>query len=331
MGNAGARGYYRNAVAPEVTRKLALDVPALSPPERMAVLSDEWELARAGRHDIGTLLDLAAGFGKERTATVMQTLTRILGAAADATTASTRDAYRRWVSALLSPALADVGTTARPGDTDDTRALRATVVSAMGGLGHDAATLKAMRDRVGQELDKPGSVEPTLLNAAVRLAASEGDSALYDRYLARSQAAVNPEERYQFLYALTAFAKPDLVRRTMELVVSPEVRSQDAKLVISSMLGNPSTRDLAWTLVRERWTEIQQKTGEFVGNTVIVGALGSFCDAGKADEVQQFFTAHKVPDAERTLKQSVEAIRSCARFAGAQQPKLAQWLQAESR
>ena len=331
MGNAGARGYYRTAVPPDVTRKLAQDVPALSAPERMIVLSDEWELARAGRHDIGTLLDLASGFGKERTATVMQTLTRVLGAAADAATTGTRDAYRRWVSTLLSPALADVGTMARPGDTDDTRALRATVVAAMAGLGHDAAALGAMRDVVGQELDKPGTVEPTLLNVAVRLAASDGGAALYDRYLARSKAAVNPEERYQFLYALTSFSTPDLVQRTMALVVSPDVRSQDAKLVIANMLGNPDTRELAWTLVRERWTEIQKKTGEFVGNTVIVGALGSFCDAGKADEVEQFFATHKVPDADRTLKQSVETIRSCARFAQAQRSKLQQWLSTESR
>lgn len=328
MGNAGARGYYRTAVPPEVTRRLAQDVPALSASERMIVLSDEWELARAARHDIGTLLDLASGFGKERTATVMQTLTRILGAAADATTAGSRDGYRRWVSTLLSPALADVGTMGRPGDTDDMRSLRATVVGAMAGLGHDAGALAAMREVVGKELDTPGSVEPTLLNVAVRLAASDGDAALYDRYLARSKAAVNPEERYQFLYALTSFGKPELVRRTMALVVSPDVRSQDAKLVIANMLGNPDTRELAWALLREQWTDVQKKTGEFVGNTVIVSALGSFCDAGKADEVEQFFATHQVPDAERTLKQSVETIRSCARFAQAQQPKLTEWVKA---
>ena len=45
-------------------------------------------------------------------------------------------------------------------------------------------------------------------------------------------------------------SKPDLVRRTMDLVVSPDVRSQDAKIVIANMLGNPDTRDLAWTLER---------------------------------------------------------------------------------
>lgn len=73
---------------------------------------------------------------------------------------------------------------------------------------------------------------------------------------------------------------------------------------------------------------MQKKTGEFVGNTVIIGALGSFCDARTADDVAAFFVRHKVPDAARTLQQSLETIRSCARFAEAQRPKLALWLQA---
>jgi hypothetical protein len=30
--------------------------------------------------------------------------------------------------------------------------------------------------------------------------------------------------------------------------------------------------------LREHWNDVQKKTGEFVGNTVIVGALGSFWD-----------------------------------------------------
>jgi aminopeptidase N len=332
MANAGGRGYYRTAVAPEITRKLAQDVSSLSASERMIVLSDEWELARAGRHDIGTVLDLAAGYSKERTPAVMQTLTRILAAVSeDAATAANRDAYRRWVANLLGPALADVGTTARPSDTDETRTLRATVVAAMAGIARDPATLAAMHAVVTQELDQPGSVEPTLRGVAVNLAASDGDAALYDRYLARSKAAVNPEERYQFLYALTSFTNPDLVKRTMALVVSPDVRSQDAKLVIANMIGNAATRELAWSLVRENWAEIQKKTGEFVGNTVIVGTLGAFCEAGKADEIEQFFSAHKVPDAERTLKQSAEAIRSCARFAEMQRPKLGLWIGTASR
>jgi aminopeptidase N len=108
--------------------------------------------------------------------------------------------------------------------------------------------------------------------------------------------------------------------------VSDDVRGQDAKLVIARMLGNTDTHRLAWQLVQERWGAIQQKTGEFVGNTVIVGALASFCDTRTAEEIRSFFSTHKVPDAERTLQQSIERIGTCARAAAVQGPKLAEWL-----
>jgi puromycin-sensitive aminopeptidase len=329
VGNAGGRSYYRTVESPEMVRKISADIGKLTPAERMVVLSDELALARASRHDVGSLLDLANGFGQQRVPDVMGTLASVLTTVhRNLTTRETLPAFRKWVAAFIAPALADVGMTADSSEPDEKKTLRATVVSIMGETARDPEVLAKARDLVRQELAKPGSVEPTLLRVVIDIAALNGDSTLYDQYLARSKAAVDPEERYQYLYALTSFADPAVVRRTMDLVVSPDVRSQDAKLVVARMLGYADTRDLAWDLVRERWLEIQKKTGEIVGNTVIVAALGSFCDAGKADEIEKFFAAHPVPDATRTLQQSLEAIRSCARFRAAQAPKLAGWLKA---
>ena len=332
MGNAGARGYYRAAISPAMVRTMAEKVETLSPAERMAVLSDEWALVRAGRHDVGTFMDLASGFAGERTAAVMQTLGTLLRAAGEEfATGGTANAYRAWVGKLVAPALRDVGVPGSPADDDERKALRAAVVAIAGGIARDPQLLATSRQLVEQELDKPGTVESTLLTLVVNLAALQGDAALYDRYLKASKAATQPEVRYQYLYGLTAFSEPALVRRTMDLTLSDEVRSQDAKLVIGRMLANTDTRALAWQLVRERWNEIQKKTGEFVGNTTIVGALSSFCDGSTAAEVKAFFTTHKVPDAERTLQQSLERIDTCARGAAAQAPKLAEWLKVPGR
>ena len=178
-----------------------------------------------------------------------------------------------------------------------------------------------------QELARPGSLEPELVNVVVDLAALAGDRALYDKYLERSRAATDPEEKYRYLNGLTSFTDPALVRRTMNLVLEPEMRSQDAKIVIAAMLGSADTQRLAWELLQARWDEVQKKTGEFVGNTVIVGGLSAFCDTRTLEEVKQFFSTHKVPDAERTLQQSMERIGSCATLSNAQSGKLAAWLQ----
>ena len=74
--------------------------------------------------------------------------------------------------------------------------------------------------------------------------------------------------------------------------------------------------------MRERWDAVQKKTGEFVGNTVIVESLANFCEAKRAAEIEAFFAAHPVPDAQRTLSQVLERVNACATLAAAQKPKL---------
>jgi aminopeptidase N len=327
MANAGARGYYRVVNPPEMVSAIARDVGSLTPAERIAVVADEWALVRAGRHDVGTFLDLADGFNGERTPAVMGTLLDALESIdQELTTESSRPKYRAWVAALLRPALQEVGWTAAPGESEERKALRALLVDGLGNTARDPDVIASAREVVLSELAKPGSVEPTLLNAAVTVAAHGGDAALYEKYLARSRAASDPEEHYRYMYALASFSDPALVRRTMEYILGPEVRNQDAKLFIARLIGNGDARALAWQLLREHWNDVQKKTGEFVGNTVIVGALGSFCDARTLAHVRQFFGVHKVPDAERTLQQAIERISACAARSAAQSAKLAAWL-----
>jgi aminopeptidase N len=327
MPNAGARGYYRTSYSPESVRDLAAGVEKLSPAERVAVLSDEWALVRAGRHGVGSYLDLASGFAGERSAPVMATLTRTLDTIGEELTSpATAPAYRAWVAALLRPVAREVGWKSSDDEGEDRAALRASVVATLGGTGRDPEVLTTAADLVRQELDRPGSIEPALLNVVVSLAAIRGDASLYERYLARSQKARDPEDRYRYLYALAAFPVPPLVRRTMDYALGPEVRTQDTKSLISRMLVNPDSGTLAWQLLQKRWGDLRKKTGDSGNDALIVGALQAFCDTTVASQARRFFGAHRVPDAARTLQQSIERITSCARLAAVQRPKLAEWL-----
>jgi len=327
MANAGARGYYRVVNPPDMVAAIARDIGSLTPAERIASVADEWALVRAGRHDVGTLLNLASGFKGERTPAVMGTLLDALESIdQELTTERSRPKYRAWVGGLLRPALEEVGWTRSPGESEEKTALRALLVDGLGNTARDTEVIAKAREIVLSELAKPGSVEPMLLNAAVTVAAHGGDAALYEKYLARGRSASDPEEHYRYMYALASFSDPALVRRTMEYILGPEVRSQDAKLFIARLIANGDARALAWQLLQEHWSDVQKKTGEFIGNTVIVGALGSFCDARTLAQVRQFFGVHKVPDAERTLQQAIERITACVARSAAQSAKLAAWL-----
>jgi puromycin-sensitive aminopeptidase len=317
---------------PEMLRKIAAGIGTLTPGERIALLADEWALVRAGRHDAGSYMDLASAFGGERSAEVMGTLTGTLGAIGEElTTGESRRAYRDWLSSLLQPVLQEVGYAGTAAEADDRKALRAAVVRVLGRTARDPAVLRKARELVLSELATSGTVESTLLNVVVGLAAIQGDPALYEKYMERSRTAGDPEEKYRYLHALAAFSDPTFVTRTFDYILGPEVRSQDAKLLVADLLRNPGVHTLAWQLLKSRWDALQKKTGEFVGNTVIVGALSSFCDTRSLQDIRQFFSTHKVPDAERTLEQSLERVASCARLAEAQAPKLEAWLTANVR
>jgi aminopeptidase N len=332
VANAGARGYYRSALPTAMIGKIAADLSKLPPTERLQILADEWALVRAGRHGVDSYLDLASGFGSEQIDRVLATLGEALATIGDyLTTDETRAPFRGWVRQLFAPAAKAAGGSGSPGDDDNTRALRATVLRVLGGVGRDPDVLAKARALIEQELATPESIEPTLLDVVVTLAAIEGDAALYEKYLAQSKAANEPEDARRYLYGLAAFSDPALVRRTLDYALGSDMRSQDAPLVIGSLLRNPAARRLVWDLLRARWDEVQKKVGAFNGTTAIVGSLASFCDVTAAEGVRRFFSEHKVPGAERTLAQSLERISSCARLSQSQADKLGGWLRSRGK
>jgi puromycin-sensitive aminopeptidase len=328
LGNAGGAGYYRVNYPAEAISRVAANIPRASAVERLSVVSDEWALVRAGKHDATKYLDLASALADEKNDVVMGTLTGTLHWIGEALTTNTSSAkYREWIQHLLAPAMIEVGWTAGASDGPDRKALRAEVIETLGETGRDPEILAKAGALARQLLDTPASLDPTLRGTVIGLAAIDGDAALYDRYLARARAVIEPDEHYRYLYALARFSDPALMRRTMDLILSPDVRTQDAPIFIGALLANPDGRDLAWALLRERWNDLQKRVGPFLGNPLLIGSLGSLCGHDKAAEIRRFFSDHPVPDAQRTLQQTLEEVELCGAIASAQAPVLARWLE----
>jgi aminopeptidase N len=327
IGNADGLGYYRVGYQPATITAIAAEISRATPSERISLLGDEWALVRAGKHDISVNLDLASAFAGDRHDVVVGALTDTLDRIGrQLTTDQSRAKYRQWVKQLLDPILREVGWTAAASETEQRKVLRTEVIDALGDTARDPDVLAKATSLAEQVLKQPDSLEPVLRNTVVQLAPLAGDRALYDRYLAAATAARDPDEHYRYLSGLARFSDPALVRRTIDLIVSPDVRPQDVPGFVAGLLRNPDAHDYAWTLVQQRWTELQKKIGSFGGNTAVVAALASFCDAERAADIRRFFAAHPVPDAQRTLQQALEEIDICAAVRAAQAPVLARWL-----
>jgi aminopeptidase N len=329
--NAGAKGYYRSGYDSDAVRAMARDAEtALSPPERIMLPVDVWASVRIGREQIGDYLALVEGLQADRSQAVLgpmmnqlEYIDRYVVGDAD------RESYRSWLRQVLAPAAADIGWEPKPGENADREALRAQLMIALGYTARDPQAEALARKLAHLALDDPSSVDHELGFAAIRVATTAGNEALYNQIKDRLKSAKTPEQVLAYQRSLAQFRDPALLEKTLELAISPEVRSQDSLILISLVMQNPDGQKPAWDFVCSHWEKIQSLGGEFAG-IIIAGTAGSFCDVGMRDQVQAFFAAHHESASERTLKQSVERINYCIDLKAQQGSQLAAWLQRHS-
>jgi aminopeptidase N len=325
--NAGATGYYRTAYQPDAVRAVASDAETkLTPGERIALENDIWASVRIGREPVGDYLAFAQGLQSDRNRAVVEELLGGLGYIGQYLVSdSDRDAYHTWLRQYLAPAMKDVGYEPKPGESDEQRTLRSDVFRALGYDARDPETLEEARTIADKALADPASVDSEIAGGALALAALHGDSAFYDRVMTAMKNPKSPEQYYTYLFTLPRFSDPKLLQRTLDFAISPEVRSQDALQVITSVMRNPAGRELAWNFIQSHWDAVAKAGGPFA-SAEVVGATSVFCDAGLRDQVTEFFSAHKIAAAERTYKQSIERINNCVDLKSQQEPQLASWL-----
>jgi aminopeptidase N len=330
--NAGAGGYYRTSYPRDLLRALAPDVlTALSAPERLSLVEDQWALVRAGRESAADFLTLAAGFGRESSAGVLSLVTsRFTFIHNYLTSNATLPAFEAFVRNQLRPSFETLGIEPAADDTDDRRELRAAVIASLGVAGADKDVAGRARAAVDRALSGGAPLDPTSATALVTTAATYGDQALYNALAAAADRAIAPEEHYRYLNALARFREPSLIDRALAETRS-HVRSQDTASYLARFFDNPAARDRAWAFVKASWPDLEPKIKIAFGEGRLVGALASFCDAGTRDDIRTFFTSHPLPTATRNLGETLERIDNCVALRNAQTPQVSEWLASRSK
>jgi aminopeptidase N len=303
---------------------------ALSPAERLMLLDDVWASVAVDREPIGDYMVFAEGLRTERSAAVLEEVLKQLTYIYNyLVSGADRESYELWVRRLFTPMAQDVGWEAKPGESEDLVKLRADLMTVLGGVARDPQVQALAQKLASQYLADPDSVDPEIVSVALRVAARLGDETFYDKIVQDLRNPKTPETYLNEINTLSKFTEPKLVERTLEYAISPQIRSQDAVVLIYIVMQNHDAAKQAWNFVQAHWSGIENLGGPFAGG-LIVQATGNFCDPGMRDEVQAFFTSHSAPAAERSLKQSAEQINYCVDRKTLQRDQLASWLQRRS-
>ena len=166
--------------------------------------------------------------------------------------------------------------------------------------------------RVRRHLEGNARLHPDVAGIVVAVAATAGDAALWERYVARMKqaAATDAQEETRFRQGLIFFEDPALVRRTAELAFTPAIRMQDRGHLLVPLLQRRRSREVAWPVLRDAWDEhVANADLPPLLKQAFPTAVSQLAQPGLAQEAIAFLEAKRTPDIAETVSQSIERLR----------------------
>lgn len=323
----------------------------LTASERFVLLDDAWALTLADQCDLAGLMQILSGFAGETSLAVWTRILSICGSLNHFLPDWALGAAQVWYKTLFLPGFERLGGDALVGDgaasnrapapsqaahptdqitqTDQTEIL-ALLLEGLATLASDPATQAWAKDQHQSQLSSDQSqlssdqdqLPPDLQAAAINITASFGGARDFDSLLERYANATNPQEKNRCLHALALFPNEAEFRRTLELSLSPQVRTQDAPYLLRGALGHRRLGPTAWHFIKDNWEQMMQA---FPSNS-IGRMLEGITNLSKIPQDVTAFLADKpVPQAEKMVAQHLEMLQVNASFRTATQDKLGAW------
>ena len=325
--NAEAAGYYRVGLDEAALTKVgAVAEKALTARDKLALASALRAGFDRGTTPASTVLRLLPLFAGDRHATVAMTAAPYLERAQEwlAGTAEEK-AVAAYARKLYAPVLARLGYVRKAGEAEEQGALRRDAARMMAEVGRDPAVRKELASRGRAYLGiKPGggfepgvvhpeALAPDLVEVALNTAAEEGGVPVFEAMVSHLGKAEDGRLRSRLLEAMGHARDDEAARRARDFALDERLRGPEVGGTIAAQMRSAPMREATWSWVQKRYDALEGRLSKkrAVG---IANAAMSYCDEGKAKEVEAFFgpRAKEVEGAPRRVAQITEAVRVCA-------------------
>ncbi len=333
--NEDSWGVYRARYDDELRRRLYRSLDRLGATERLSLVADTWASTVAGLVPLESSLELWSLLEGERDPDVWWAMSGGLGLIELVSSESELALLRRQVRHLAGGAFRDVGWEPAPGATgrgeSPRRArLRARLVTLLGVLGAHPEVRSEARQLLADADAGGAPLPPDLATAVAQVVAAAGAEKEWEVLYSHYKKATTPQDEVRYLHALGGFTLPALVHRTLDLVFSGEVRSQDAPYLLAGILARRDSCLAAWEAIELHWDEMLLR---WPPNTVhrMLEQLPALVAAGDGavQRASAWLDSHPVTRGELKVRQSRERLHVNqafkARVAGQLLPALSSW------
>jgi len=333
--NMEQAGFYRVQYPSEWLDRLgqAVEQGLFSASDRIGLVSDLFSLSTAGKLSMTEVLNALRFFSKEDDYNVWASITAQLGDVLsvwweqDETIVNKlksfiRDLYRRQVEEL--------GFDFKAGEGDKKSLLRPLVIGMAGRCGEqavlDEARVRFDRFLAGDQASIHPNLRPVIYNLIIR----SGSRTEFDQVLGLYQKFTVPDQKLAALGALGASHDAEVIAAALELSKRDDVvRPQDVMYIFRTVGVNVRGRRLCWEFVKANWQffyERYYRGSISLLSRVVSFSTQEFTQEADASDVEHFFSSKDLTSIDRTVKQSLENIRSNASWLEQNKENVAQWL-----
>jgi alanyl aminopeptidase len=326
--NADEAGYYRWNVPPDMMRRLAEKARSrLKVRERAGFVDNLGALLDAGELRGDDFLRALRPFATDPEPRVVERVASALRRVRTTfVTPEIAADHAAWVRATMTPALDRIGWAPRAGEPPGVSRLRPDLLALLADDGADPRA-RAVGDSLARahEAD-PAQVDPSLLDAALRIAALAGDRARFDDYRRRFESATVPAERTRYLTALAGFRDPALADEALRYTMSGPLRPQELFVVPFTQALDPGREDAVFHFMMDHYDAFAARVPPmFLG---FMPRIAAGCDEENLRIAEGFFAdpRHQGPAWEQELARTAEEVRDCAGLRAREQAAVAAYL-----
>jgi aminopeptidase 2 len=141
--------------------------------------------------------------------------------------------------------------------------------------------------------------------------------------------AATSDERNTALRSIGRAKDPELIKRTLSLPLSDEVKGQDIYLPMASLRTHPEGIKALWNWMKENWAELEKKLppGLTMLGSVVSISTSSFTHPEQMQDIQDFFAKKSTKGFDQALAQSLDAIRAKSSWIERDSKDVKAWLE----
>ncbi|KAL2122906.1 hypothetical protein VTJ04DRAFT_3361 [Mycothermus thermophilus] len=332
--NANHTGLYRTAYSPERLKKLgeAAKQGLLSVEDRAGMIADAGALATSGYQSTSGVLSLLKGFNTEAEFVVWNEIIARVSSVQAAwifESQEERDALDRFLCDLVSAKAHELGWQFSEEDGHILQQFKALMFSSAG-LSGDKVVIDAAKDMFKKfvEGDKE-AIHPNLRGSVFSMALKYGGKEEYDAILNFYRSSTNSDVRNTALRCLGRAKDPELIKRTLELLVNGEVKDQDIYMPTGGLRSHPEGINALFAWMKENWDDLVKR---FPPALSMLGSLvtiftSSFTKREQIAEVEKFFEGKSTNGFDQSLAQSLDSIRSKISWVERDKEDVKKWLE----